>query len=243
MIGLFSYHFDWSVLWRHPYGDLLIQGILTTFHLSFIAWVIAMGLGITMGVFRVMPFWLVRFIGVAFVQVFRNIPFLVQLFFWYFAAPLFLPTSAQKWLHEHLTHYSYWAGVVGLGIYTASRVAEHIRSGLLSIPQDQFRAAYSTGLTTLQTYRYVIVPYAFRIVLPPFTTEFLTCFKNSALTMTIGVMETTYTAYYIDSFTFHGLETTTAASLVYLSISLCIVIFMSFIEKRMLIPGMIVRGK
>jgi glutamate/aspartate transport system permease protein len=85
------------------------------------------------------------------------------------------------------------------------------------------------------------MPYAFRIIIPPFTTEFLTCFKNSALTMTIGVMEITHTAYYIDSFTWHGLETTTAASLTYLCISGCVVLFMSLIEKRLHIPGMIAR--
>ena len=178
-----------------------------------------------------------------YVQVFRNTPFLVQLFFWYFAAPLLLPKPAQEWLYNHVPDYSYWAGVTALGTYTASRLAEQFRAGLLSIPRDQYRAAYSTGLTTFQTYRYVIVPYAFRIIIPPFTTEFLTCFKNSALTMTIGVMEITHTAYYVDSFTWHGLETTTAASLTYLFISGCVVLFMWFVEKRLHIPGMIARGR
>ncbi len=240
-MGLLNYTFDWSVLWRYPYGGLLIKGILTTLHLSLLAWMLAVVWGITIGIFRVLPFRLSRFAGSAYVQIFRNTPFLVQLFFWYFAAPLLLPKQAQEWLYDNVTNYSYWAGVISLGTYTASRVAEQFRAGLLSIPHDQYRAAYSTGLTTLQTYRYVIAPYAFRIIIPPFTTEFLTCFKNSALTMTIGVMETTHTAYYIDSFTWHGLETTTAASLVYICIALCIVLFMSFVEKRIRIPGMITR--
>ena len=242
-MGFLSYTFDWSVLWRHPYGGLLIKGILTTLHLSLLAWMIAVVLGVTIGIFRVLPFRLVRFAGSAYVQIFRNTPFLVQLFFWYFAAPLLLPKLAQEWLYDNVPNYSYWAGVTALGTYTASRVAEQFRSGLLSIPRDQYRAAYSTGLTTLQTYRYVIAPYAFRIIIPPFTTEFVTCFKNSALTMTIGVMEITHTAYYIDSFTWHGLETTTAASLVYICIALCVVLFMSFVEKRIRIPGMIARGQ
>lgn len=238
-----NYTFDWSVLWRHPYGSMLLKGVLTTIHLSLLAWIITVPMGIAIGIFRVLPSRLTRFIGSAYVQVFRNTPFLVQLFFWYFAAPLLLPRPAQEWLYDHVPDYSYWAGVVSLGTYTASRLAEQFRSGLLSIPRDQYRAAYSTGLTTLQTYRYVIAPYAFRIIIPPFTTEFLTCFKNSALTMTIGVMEITHTAYYIDSFTWHGLETTTAASLTYLFISGCVVLFMSFIEKRLHIPGMLARGQ
>jgi glutamate/aspartate transport system permease protein len=241
-MGVVNYTFDWSVLWRQPYGAMFIKGIATTLHLSLLAWMIAIVLGISIGILRVLPSRRIRLAGSAYVQLFRNTPFLVQLFFWYFAAPLVLPQSGQTWLYDHVPDYAYWAGVLALGTYTASRVAEQFRSGLLSISDDQYRAAYSTGLTTLQTYRYVIAPYAFRIILPPFTTEFLTCFKNSALTMTIGVMEITHTAYYVDSFTWHGLETTTAASLTYLCISGCVVGVMSLIEKRLVIPGMMARG-
>ncbi len=236
-----NYTFDWSVLWQQPYGAMLVKGILTTIYLSLLAWALAVVLGFIVGMLRVLPSPWVRFAGSAYVQIFRNTPFLVQLFFWYFAAPLLLPESGQKWLYDHVPDYSFWAGVAALGTYTASRVAEQVRSGLSAIPPDQYRAAYSTGLTTLQAYRYVIMPYAFRIIIPPFTTEFLTCFKNSALTMTIGVMELTHTAYYIDSFTWHGLETTTAASLTYLAISGCVVLLMSFMETRLRIPGLISR--
>ena len=236
-----NYTFDWSVLWQQPYGAMLVQGILTTIHLSLLAWILAMVLGFIVGILRVLHSPWARLAGTAYVQVFRNTPFLVQLFFWYFAAPLLLPEPSQKWLYDHVPNYSYWAGVLGLGMYTASRVAEQVRSGLSAIPIDLYRAAYSTGLTTPQTYRFVVMPYAFRVIIPPFTTEFLTCFKNSALTMTIGVMEITHTAYYIDSFTWHGLETTTAASLTYLAISGCVVLLMSFVEKRLHIPGLISR--
>jgi len=242
-VGIFNYEFDWSVLWREPYGHLMVKGILTTLHLSVLAWILAVTLGILVAVSRLAPCRLARLLGTGYVEVFRNTPLLVHLFFWYYAAPLFLPRNGQEWLYNHVPNYAYWAGVVGLGAYTASRVAEQFRSGFLAIPNDQHRAAYSTGLTRIQTYRYVILPYAFRIILPAFTTEFLTCFKNSALAMTIGVMETTHTAYYIDSFTWHGLETTTAASLVYLSIAMVITVSMSVVEKRIHIPGMITRGQ
>jgi len=238
---MLNYSFDWSVLWRHPYGELFLNGILTTLWISLLAWMIALVLGVLVGVSRVSPHRWARFAGSAYVQVFRNIPFLVQLFFWYFAAPLLLPKPAQHWLYDNVPNFSCVAGVIALGAYTASRVAEQLRSGLLAIPGDQYRAAYSTGLTTLQTYRYVIVPYAVRLIMPPLTTEFLTCFKNSALTMTIGVMETTHTARYIESFTFHGIETTTAACLVYMGITLSVVLVMSFIEKKSRIRGMLYR--
>ncbi len=240
-MGLLQYDFDWSVLWKAPYGEMFINGILTTLHLSLLAWFLAVVVGVTVGAMRVQSNMLLRAVGTTYVQVFRNTPFLAQLFFWYFAGPLLLSKAGQEWLYDNVPNYAYWAGVVGLGAYTASRVAEQFRSGFISIPRDQYRAAYSTGLNTFQTYRLVIVPYAFRLILPTFTTEFLTCFKNSALTMTIGVMELTHTAYYVDSFTWHGLETTTAASVVYLSVAWSVIALMGLIERRMRIPGLIAR--
>ncbi len=240
---MFSYEFDWSVLWRHPYGQWMLNGIWTTIHLSLLAWGIAVMLGLMVAVLRVLPNRITRFIGGSYVELIRNTPYLVQLFLWYFAAPLILPQASEKWLYDHVPSLPYWTGVICLGVYTASRVGEQIRAGMLSIPQEQYQAAFSTGLTTYQTYRYVIIPYALRIIIPPFTTEFLTCFKNSALTMTIGVLETTGASYLIDSYTWHGLETTTAASVVYIVITLCVVGFMAWVERMVHIPGMIARGR
>lgn len=240
---ILNYQFDWSVLWRQPYGQMICHGFLTTVHLSLLAWCLAVFTGILVGILRILNCRFLRIIGTLYVQIFRNIPFMVQLFFWYFAAPLLLPPASQQWLYDNVPHYAYWAGVGGLGLYTASRVAEQFRSAFQSIPRGHYWAAYACGMSPLQVYRFVIVPYAFRLIIPSFTTEFLTCFKNSALAMTIGVMEITHTAYYIDSFTWHGLETTTAASLIYLSISLSVVGFMYVVEKHWRIPGMLTRQR
>lgn len=240
---MFSYEFDWSVLWRHPYGQWMLNGIWTTIHLSLLAWAIAVMLGLMVGVLRVLPNPITRFIGGSYVELIRNTPYLVQLFFWYYGVPTLLPHASEMWLYDHVPSLPYWTGVICLGVYTASRVGEQIRAGMLSIPSEQYQAAFSTGLTTYQTYRYVIIPYAMRIIIPPFTSEFLTCFKNSALTMTIGVLETTGTSYLIDSFTWHGLETTTAASVVYIATTLSVVGFMAWVETRVHIPGMIGRRR
>ncbi len=237
-----NYDFDWSVLWRAPYGEMFGRGVLTTIHLSLLAWVLALALGACVGAMRVQPWPPLRRLGATYVYLFRNTPFLVHLFFWYFAAPLLLPKVSQLWLYDNVPDYAYWAGVVGLGTYTASRVAEQFRSGFLAIPADQYRAALATGLRTLQVYRLVIVPYAFRLALPTITTEFLTCFKNSALTMTIGVMEITHTASHVEAFTSRGLETTTAASVVYLSLAWAVIALMGLVERRLRIPGLIRRG-
>ncbi len=234
---MLHYQFDWGLLWRPPYAAMLVDGIWRTIHISLAAWCMAVTIGVAIGVARVLPHWGWRFLGYGYVQVFRNKPLLVHLFFWYFAAPLLLPKTLQQWLYDNVGDYAYYAGVIGLGTYTASRVAEQFRAGFLSIPRDQYRAAYATGMRTAQVYRFVIIPHALRIILPSVTTEFLTCFKNSALTMTIGVMETTHTAYYIDSFTWHGLETTTAASLVYLLLSGCVIVVMGVVERLWNLAG------
>lgn len=232
------YTFDWSVLWREPYGAMLVDGFFTTIRLSLAAWVIALVLGLLVGLSRVQRIAWLRGAGAVYVQVFRNIPLLVHLFFWYFAAPLLLPQTLQQELYDRVPNYAFWASVVGLGAYTASRVAEQLRSGFNAVPQGQYRAACASGMSPFQTYRHVVIPYALRIVLPPLTTEFLTCFKNSALAMTIGVMEITHTAYYIDSFTWRGLETTTAASLAYLTLCGTIIGVMTVVERKLRIPAM-----
>ncbi len=239
---MLNYTFDWSVLWQQPYGTMMLRGIGTTLTLSVAAWCLAVVVGMVVAALRIAPGRGLKLLGLGYVLVFRNIPFLVQLFFWYFAAPLILPKAGQSWLYDNVPDYAYWCSIVGLGLYTASRVAEQFRSGLLSISRDQYRAAYATGLKPVQVYLHVILPHAFRMIIPSFTTEFLTCFKNSALAMTIGVMEITHTAYIIDSFTWHGLETTTAASLCYLAIAQTVALGMWQVEKRMRIAGLINRG-
>ena len=157
-MALLNYDFDWGLLWHAPYGTMLLGGIWTTIHLSLFAWCMAVTIGIIIGVLRVVPHRGWRLAGSVYVQVFRNTPLLVHLFFWYFAAPLALPKTMQLWLYDNVGDYAYYAGVIGLGTYTASRVAEQVRAGFLSIPNGQYCAAYATGLRTAQVYRFVIIP-------------------------------------------------------------------------------------
>lgn len=240
---MLHYAFDWSVLWRHPYGQWVLNGILTTIHLSLLSLTIGMVLGVLIAVCRLAPFRLSRLVGCAYVQLFRNVPLLVQMFFWYFAVPCLLPSTIAHWLNHDVRHLGYFMGVLCLGTYTASRVAETVRSGVLAVPSGIYRAALSTGLTPRMSFLHVVIPYALRLVIPLLSTEILSCFKSSALTMTIGVMETTGVAGHIDSITFHGLETTTASSLVYLAITIFVMTVMGRVEDRMRFPGMIQKGR
>jgi len=236
----FAYNFDWSVLWRHPYGVWLLKGIWLTLKIGFLGWIIALFLGILIGTLRVTPWRWLRFISTAYTEVFRNIPFLVQLFFWYYAGPMIFGENLGRQINQ-IIGLNYYMAILALGIYTASRVAEHMRAGFASINRDQYQAVLSTGLTQYQMYRYVIIPYALRIILPPLTTEFLTIFKNSSIAMTIGVAEITFMSYRIDAETFHGLEATTGAMFIYLVLGMTVVKFMDIIESKFKIPGMIGR--
>lgn len=237
---MLAYKFDWSVLWRQPYGEWLLGGIWLTLQLGFVAWIIALVLGVFLGTIRVSPWPWLRFLGTLYVEVFRNVPFLVQLFFWFYAGPMLFGKEIQFKINA-ISGLNYYVAIIGLGLYTASRVAEHVRAGFASIGQGQYQAVLSTGMTHLQMYRYVIIPYALRVIIPPLTTEFLTIFKNSSVAMTIGVAETTFISYKIDNETFHGLEATTGAMAVYLVLGFAVVKLMSFIESRFRIPGLVSR--
>ena len=237
---MFAYKFDWGVLWRQPYGEWLLQGLWLTIQLGALAWVIALSLGILFGTFRSVRFWPLRIIGTIYVEVFRNIPFLVQLFFWFYAGPMLLGKTLQFKINQ-ISGLNYWVAIVALGLYTASRVGEHVRAGFASIGHGQYDAVLSTGMTRLQMYRYVMIPHALRLIMPPLTTEFLTIFKNSAVAMTIGVAETTFMSYKIDEQTFHGLEATTGAMAIYLVLGMTVVKLMDLIEARFRIPGLMTR--
>jgi len=237
---MLAYKFDWGVLWRQPYGEWLLEGLWLTIQLGALAWVIALSLGILFGTLRSVRSWPLRFVGTLYVEVFRNVPFLVQLFFWFYAGPMLFGRTLQFKINA-VSGLNYWVAIFALGLYTASRVGEHVRAGFASIGQGQYEAVLSTGMTPLQMYRHVIIPHALRLIIPPLTTEFLTIFKNSAVAMTIGVAETTFMSYKIDEQTFHGLEATTGAMAIYLLLGMAVVKLMNLIETRFRIPGLITR--
>jgi len=235
-----AYQFDWSVLWRHPYGLWLIKGLGLTVGIGLSAWLIAFTLGITIGTLRITKYRLLRFIGTAYVEILRNIPLLVQMFFWFYAGPMLFGESLGREINR-ISGLNIYVAIIGLGLYTASRVAEHVRAGFASISNDQYQAVLATGMTQVQMYRHIIIPYALRLIIPPLTTEFLTVFKNTSIAMTIGVAELTFQSYQIDAETFHGLEATTGAMVIYLFLGIVVVKFMGMVEKRYKIQGLVGR--
>jgi len=233
------YQFDWSVLWSGQTGQWLLYGVVTTLEISALGWILALLLGVISGALRTAGFKPLAFLATFYVEFFRNVPLLVWMFFWYFAVPPLFPRPVQEWLFGHGAEFV--AGMVALGVYHGARFSEMIRSGIQSIPKQQFEAALSTGLTVAQTYRLVIIPIALRLIIPPITNESLNLLKNSSVALTIGVAELTFQTRQIETYTAKAFEALTAGTLIYLALCLGLSFIMARIERRFTIPGMIAR--
>jgi len=235
-----SYQFDWSVLWSAQARQWLIQGVATTLAISTLAWLLAVALGILAGALRSLKFAPLRMLAAAYVEFFRNVPLLVWMFFWYFAVPPLLPQALQDWLYDHGAEFA--AGTAALGVYHGARFSEMIRAGIQAIPKTQLEAALSTGLSTVQAFRLVILPIALRLIVPPLTNETLNLLKNSSVALTIGVAELTFQTRQIETYTAKAFEALTAGTLIYLILCLVIARVMARVERRVAIPGMIAGG-
>jgi glutamate/aspartate transport system permease protein len=234
-----DYNWNWSVLWADPYLGWLISGVQWTFAVALAAWVIAFALGVVIGVGRTLPSKPIAFICTCYVELFRNVPLLVQMFIWYFAVPELMPEDVGRWMKRDMPNPEYVTAVVALGLYTASRVAEQVRAGIQAVGPGLNAAAYANGFSTAQTYRYVLLPISFRLIVPPMTSEFLTIFKNSSLALTIGLLELTSQSQRIAEFTFQGFEAFTAATVIYVCIALMATVIAQTLERFTKIPGFV----
>ena len=231
---MLRYHFDWSIVTSGKYFDWLVSGLKITLELSSVSIVFAFLLGLFIAIMRMSEIKAIRLIATAYLEFFRNTPLLVQIFFWYFGSYKILPSVINDWLNS--TNFEFAAAAIALTIYTSAFIAEDIRSGVLSIPKEQMEAARSAGFSFLRSMQYIILPQAVRITVPPLVNQFLNLAKNSSLAMTIGVAELTYQARQVESYSFKGFEAFTAATLVYLAISVCITSLVHVYDKRVLNP-------
>jgi glutamate/aspartate transport system permease protein len=197
------------------------------------SWVVAMVVGSLMGVLRTLPNspWLVRLAN-AWVELFRNIPLLVQIFLWYFVLPKIFPAMQQI--------PGFVLVVFALGFFTSSRIAEQVRAGVQALPKGQRYAGMAVGFTTMQTYRYVILPMAFRIIFPPLTSESMNLLKNSSVAFAVSIAELTMFAMQAQEETSRGIEVYLAVTALYAVSAFAVNRVMAFVEKKMQIPGFIV---
>ncbi len=232
-----EYNWNWSVLFEEQYLNWLISGFGWTVSVALSAWCIAIVIGALVGVGKTVPNKVIRGICSTYVEIFRNVPLLVQMFIWYFAVPEMLPDDWGRWMKRDMPNPEFVTAVVALGLYTASRIAEQVRAGIETVPPGLTAAATAHGLSVGQTYRYVLLPISFRMIVPPLTSEFLTVFKNSSLALTIGLLELTAQSQQIAEYTFQGFEAFTAATVIYVCIALVATVLMQALEKYTRIPG------
>jgi glutamate/aspartate transport system permease protein len=202
-----------------------------------------LSVGAAVGTLRTTPVkWAVR-LGNLYVEIFRNVPLIVQMFLWFFVVPELLPKAMGDWIKQVPPPWgSYLPAVLCLGIFTSVRVAEQVRAGINSLPRGQRMAAIAMGLTEGQAYRFIILPQAFRIILPPLTSEFMNVIKNSSVALTIGLLELTGRARAMQEFSFRVFEAFTAATIIYILTNLIVVLGMRALERKVRVPGLIAVG-
>jgi glutamate/aspartate transport system permease protein len=233
------YAWNWAVLVTAPYVWWILLGLMWTLVVSLASWAIALVLGSVVGVARTLPGRVPRAFAGAYVELFRNVPLLVQIFVWYFVVPELLPAEWGRWLKRDLPHAEFWTAVISLGTYTAARVAETVRAGIESIGRGQALAGLASGLTRTQVYRHILLPVGYRVTVPALTSEQVNVFNNSALALTIGVLELTSRTRQIAEYTYQVIELFTAATVVYALISILVIVLMRRLEARARLPGMI----
>ena len=240
-----NYNWNWGIFIEQVKGgderylDWLITGLGWTVAVAMTAWVIASVLGIIFGTLRTAPHRGLVFIGNCWVELFRNIPLLVQMFLWFFVVPELLPRDWSLWVKQEMPAKEFVTAAICLGLFTSARIAEQIRAGIQSIPRGQSMAGLALGFTVTQTYRYVILPMAFRIVIPPLTSEFMNVFKNSSVAFAIGVLELTFQARQMQEDSEQGIETYAAITLLYFICAFTANRVMAVIENRTRVPGYI----
>ncbi len=240
-----NYNWNWSIfLDRAPGGETyletLLGGLCWTIGTAALSWILALTFGTVVGVARTTNIKWARVAGTAYVELFRNIPLLVQMFLWYFVMPELVPRGLGDAIKQIAPPWGIFIpAVLCLGFYTSSRVAEQVRSGIESLPRGQSMAATALGLEPFQVYRYVLLPTSFRIILPPLTSEVLNLIKNTSVAFTIGLFELVGAARSMQEFSFQVFETFAMATLFYLILNLVVVRGMSWIERRLAVPGFI----
>ncbi|MGF1643025.1 MAG: amino acid ABC transporter permease [Thiotrichales bacterium] len=226
--------FDWQFLLQddgsgRTYLQWLGSAWSWTLAVAAGGWVVALVAGTAMGILRTVPARSLVFIGTAWTELFRNIPLLVQIFLWYHVIPsLFVPLREVP---------SLLLVIFGLGFYSSARISEQVRAGIQSLPRGQRDAGLALGLTLPQTYRHVLLPSAFRIVLPPLTSEAMNIIKNSSVAFAVSVSELTLYAMQVQEETSRGVEVYLAVTALYFLSAFLVNRAMLWIEQRVAVPG------
>lgn len=213
------------------YLDWLLSAWGWTIAVALLALVVALVFGSIVGILRTTPDRRLVFAGNAWTEIFRNIPLLVQIFLWYHVLPALIPPLKS--------FPSFILVVFALGFFTSARISEQVRAGIQSLPRGQRYAGLAVGYTLPQTYRYVLLPMAFRIVIPPLTSESMNIVKNSSVAFAVSIAELTLFALQAGEETSRNIEMYLAVTALYFVSAFAINRIMLFVEGRVRVPGMI----
>src|SRR5690625_493292 len=233
-----NYTWDWGLLFETSiiYGDsylwLLTISVGWTLALSLVSWLLALSAGTFVGIMRCVENKALRWFAAIYVQIFRGIPLIVQMFLWYFIVPELVPPIKQWTLSASTGTVQFVAASLCLGLFTSARITEQVRSGIESLSQGAVNSAKALGLTDFQNYRYVILPQVFRRIFPPLTSEMMNLIKNSSIAMTIGFAELTFRAREVGEITFSYFESFTIVTVVYVLIAYSANRLAHFYERR-----------
>ena len=227
--------FDLSFLLDDGYLKLLRDGVLTTLRLFVVSGLMAIVVGIVLTTLRALPVKLFKGFVIVIVEYHRNVPVLVQILVWYFGVPQLLPAGMRDWINAGNTEFFFAS--VALALNAGAFISEDLRSGLRAIPHMQQEAAWSIGLTYLQSFRYVILPQGIRVALPALLNQALLLFKNSSLAMAIGVHELLYRTRQIDNLTFRTFDVFLVATILYLIGTLALMALSEHFAKRRAAPS------
>jgi glutamate/aspartate transport system permease protein len=220
------------------YYHWLMSGTMTTVEVFVCSWILALTAGTLFGVLRTVPGRPWRMLGTLYAEIFRNFPLITQLFIWYLVVPEILPFGwgAQlKALRPHPQFFIY--AVLCLGFFTGARLCEQVRGGIESLSASQRNAGLALGLTLGQTYRHILMPNAFRIILPPLTSEMLNLIKNSAVVSAIGLLDLVAQAYRMLDYSAYAYESFIAITVIYVVLNFTVMGLMRIVSRRTALPG------
>lgn len=238
--------FNWTLFFEStPYGDgiylnWLFDGIIVTVSLAVTAWIIAFILGSLVGICRTLENKFLNRFAAGYIQLFRNIPLLVQMFLWYMLFPEILSGSLKTWFISDLSPdvSAFITAAIALGLFTSARIAEQVRTGIQTLPIGQRYAAIALGLTNRQAYMYVLLPNAYRRIIPPLTSEMTNIIKNSSVASTIGLIDLIGQIDRINDATNSIVEILCGVTIAFMLINYAVLTIMRFVEKQTRLPNM-----
>jgi len=226
------------VLKSDPYWNILLfvrDGLAITVLLTVVSFVFIVVLGLLGGLGRIAKNPVIHLIATLYVEIVRGVPLLVQLIWWYFAAPVVIQAIGRLLHISAIANYQSNAillAIIGLVICYGAYMSEIFRAGIQSIHQGQMEAARSLGMTYMQSMRYVILPQALRVVLPPVGNEFIMLLKDTSLVSVVAVADLTRRGREFMATHFNPIEVWTLIALLYLIMTLFSARLISWMEKR-----------